>query len=254
MSMKIVVDNQLVNYSDEGSGDVILLLHGWGANLQSFDEVAHRLQKNYRVIRIDFPGFGSSPQPAANWDIGDYATLVKEFLLKKEVIRLKAVIAHSFGGRIAIKLAGQNMLETEKIILIGSGGIRHSSSPRQQVYRIVAKIGKYVMKLPGLNKLQSKMRMRLYQNAGAMDYLESGDMKDIFLRVIDEDVRDFAAKIMVPTLLIWGEQDAETPLVDGKIFHDKIKHSTFIVIPAAGHFTYIDQPDLVMMEIEAFLR
>lgn len=252
--MKIVVGDQLVNYSDEGSGDVILMLHGWGANLQSFDGLARRLQERYRIVRIDFPGFGSSPQPAADWDIGEYAALVKAFLQKKEIGHLKAVIAHSFGGRVTIKLAGQGLLDSEKVILIGSGGIRHSSSPRQQAYKLVAKTGKQVMKLPGLRKMQSKMRQRLYQNAGAMDYFESGDMKNIFLRVINEDVRELAAKMTIPTLLLWGERDAETPLTDAKIFHDKLPDSKLVVIPDAGHFTYLDQPDAVMREIETFLQ
>ena len=140
--MKIVVNGQLVNYVDEGKGKVILSLHGWGANVQTFDMMAADLIKSYRVIRLDFPAFGGSPRPAEDWDIGDYATLVIDFLHKLGVDHVTAVIAHSFGGRVTIKMTGQGLLSIDRIVLIGSGGIKHSSSPRQQAYKVIAKIGR----------------------------------------------------------------------------------------------------------------
>lgn len=251
--MKIVVGEQLLNYMDEGAGKVILLLHGWGANLSTFDSMTSALAKEYRVIRLDFPGFGGSPQPSADWDIGDYARMIADFLKKKDIKDIHAIIAHSFGGRVTIKLTGTGALETGRIVLIGSGGIRHSSSPRQQAYKAVAKTGGAIMKLPGLRKIRGKMKRQLYEKAGAMDYFEAGDMKNIFLRVIDEDMRETAARISIPTLLIWGENDDETPVSDGKIFHDRIEGSEMIVIPAAGHFTYLDDPATVMALTKKFL-
>jgi len=58
--MKVLVNNQLIEYKDEGSGRVVLLLHGWGTNLATFDQLAGHLAKKFRVIRFDFPGFGQS--------------------------------------------------------------------------------------------------------------------------------------------------------------------------------------------------
>lgn len=253
--MKLVLDGQMVNYTDEGKGNVVLFLHGWGANLRSFDKLADEMSQHYRVIRIDFPAFGGSSRPPRDWDIGDYAEFVNRFLQKKEITHLKAVIAHSFGGRVTIKLAGEKKVPTDKIILIGSGGINHSSSPRQQAYKVVAKTGKRIMRLPGLHKLQNKMRRRLYETAGAMDYFDADDdMQKIFLKVINEDVRQLAASITIPTLLIWGENDTETPVADGEIFHEKISGSKFVVIADAGHFTYLDQPEKVTAEIKTFLQ
>ncbi len=252
--MKIVVNGQLINYVDEGKGNVVLLLHGWGANLQTFDMMAADLAQDYRVIRLDFPAFGGSPRPSDDWDIGDYGMLVVGFLQKLGIDHVTAIIAHSFGGRVTIKLVGQGLLAVDKIILIGSGGIKHSSSPRQQAYKVVAKTGKQVMKLPGLQKLQGKMRRRLYETAGAMDYFDAGDsMQTIFLKVINEDVRELASKITIPALLLWGDSDQETPLSDGRIFHEKIVGSKLVVVPGAGHFTYVDEPQKVISEIKKFL-
>jgi pimeloyl-ACP methyl ester carboxylesterase len=253
--MKIVVNNQLINYSDEGKGDVVLLLHGWGASLQTFDAMTNNLVKNYRVVRLDFPAFGGSPRPTNSWSVGDYADNVIGFLDKIGIKKVAVVIAHSFGGRVTIKLAGEGKLKPGKIILIDSGGIRHSSSPRQRAYKLLAKTGKQVFRIPGLNKVGGAARKRLYQGAGAMDYFEVGDeMRETFIRIINEDVRDIAANIQHPTLIIWGEDDKETPVVDGEIFHDKISGSKFKIITHAGHFAYLDQPDEVMKEIESFLK
>lgn len=252
--MKIVVNDQLVNYVDQGKGKVILLLHGWGANLHSFDDMAQDLADEYRLIRIDFPAFGGSPRPTSDWDIGNYADLVAAFLQKKNIHHLTAVIAHSFGGRVTIKLAGQGLIDADKIILIGSGGIKHSSSPRQQAYKVVAKTGRQLLKLPGLAALQGTARRRLYQTAGAMDYFDADDdMQKIFLKVINEDVRELATHITIPTLLIWGENDTETPVADGKIFQQKIDGSKLVVIPDAGHFAYLDQLQKVMSLVREFI-
>lgn len=251
--MKIVVDDQLVNYQDEGNGDVILMLHGWGASLQTFDQMSAELS-GYRVIRLDFPAFGASPRPENDWSVEDYAALVEGFLKKKKINNLLAIIAHSFGGRVTIKMAERSTIGVKKIILIGSGGIRHSKSPRQKLYRLVAKSGKQILRLPGLNRAHDMARRKLYTIAGATDYLDAGDTQGIFLKVINEDLRDSAGAISVPVLLIWGENDRETPLSDATIFHEKIQSSKLVVISDAGHFTYLDQPARVLSEIKEYLQ
>jgi len=101
--MKVIIDDQFVEYSDQGSGKVVLMLHGWGQNLVTFDKIAEDLSKNFRVIRFDFPGFGGSPKPKTDWFVGDYAENTVELLKKLGVGSLFAVIGHSFGGRVIIK-------------------------------------------------------------------------------------------------------------------------------------------------------
>lgn len=251
--MKIVINDQLVNYSDQGQGKVLLMLHGWGSRLETFDELALALAKNYRVIRLDFPGFGGSPRPQNDWTIEDYAKFIDAFLDKLKVIDMYAVIAHSFGGRVAIKMLGTNIRTTQKLVLIGSGGIKHSSSLRQQAYKTVAKTGKQILKLPGLKRAHSAVRRQLYKTAGASDYVESGELKAIFLNAINEDLRDTAANISLPSLLLWGSDDDQAPVSDAKIFHEKIRSSKLVIYPNTGHFTHTEKPAVVLQEIEDFL-
>jgi pimeloyl-ACP methyl ester carboxylesterase len=90
----------------------VLLLHGWGANLQTFDGLARPLAPTFRVVRLDLPGFGGTEQPPSDWHIADYAQFVSAFLQKLGVSQPACIIAHSFGGRVTIKGRGAGHNQT----------------------------------------------------------------------------------------------------------------------------------------------
>jgi pimeloyl-ACP methyl ester carboxylesterase len=137
---------------------------------------------------------------------------VHSFLTKLKVDQPYCLIGHSFGGRVILKALGQGYLKPERIVLLGSAGVRPTASSRQLVFRAVAKVGKQATRLPGLQRLQAKLRRSLYESSGSTDYLEAGQMRQIFLNVIGEDLQTEAAKIKQPSLLIWGEHDEATPV------------------------------------------
>lgn len=251
--MKILVDGQLVEYKNEGTGRVIVLLHGWGANLKTFDELADTLTKGFQVVRLDFPGFGSSPKPADDWDVGRYARLVGQFIDKLN-LDVYAVIGHSFGGRVIIKGIAENHFDADKIVLIGAAGVKPQDSARRGVYKAVAKIGKGITALPGLRQLRPALRKKLYSAAGSTDYLESEEMQKIFLATINEDLLPYIHLLIQPALLIWGEHDSETPVADAYKMMNELPHGELVVIPDAGHFVYADDFSAVDKELEAFLQ
>lgn len=251
--MKVLINDQLVEYKDEGSGKVVLLLHGWGTNLATFDQLASHLTKKYRVIRLDFPGFGQSPAPHDDWHIADYAELVRSVLGKLKLSKVHAVIGHSFGGRVAIKAVSSGVLSSEKLVLVGSAGVKPRMKIKKMVFGSIAKVGKVATSLPMINRLQPLLRRRLYKTAGSTDYLNANEMRQIFLNTINEDLLDAASKIEIPTLLIWGDHDTETPLSYAKLLQKRIKDAGLIVIPNAGHFVYIDDFVKVAREMDNFL-
>ena len=120
--MKVIVNNLAIEYEDEGSGPVLLFLHGWQDSLHTFDAISDDLKKNYRIIRLDLPGFGKSDLPKTVWSISDYVSFVNDFI-KKINLSVYALVGHSFGGRIILKGSGQRKIESEKNILISSAGI-----------------------------------------------------------------------------------------------------------------------------------
>jgi pimeloyl-ACP methyl ester carboxylesterase len=253
ITMKIIVSGQLIEYADEGTGKVILMLHGWGANIGTFDQLAGHLSKQFRVIRIDFPGFGKSPKPASDWSVSDYALAVGDMLKKLKISDLYAVIAHSFGGRVVIKGISQKYFNPQKVVLIGAAGVKPPKSVRKDLYKIIAKVGKTVTSLPLLKKIQPKLRKQLYSLAGSADYLQANQMKDIFLNTINEDLLPEVENIKQPALLIWGKNDSETPVSDANLMLDGLKNGRLIVIENAGHFVYMEEPEKVIKEIDGFL-
>lgn len=253
--MNTVVDGILVHYQEAGDkyAPVALLLHGWAADIKSFAKLAEHLQKQFRVIRLDMPGFGGSEQPSPDWRIADYAQFVAHFAAKINLHDITLLVGHSFGGRVSIKAIAGGLLTPRQLVLLDSGGVQHSRDARNQVYKAIAKTGKAVTMLPGLRKFQGKLRRALYKSAGSTDYLNAGVMKQIFLNTINEDLRADAAKITVPTLLIWGANDDQTPVEDGKILAEAIKGSNLQVIPNAGHYVQLDAPDKVQQYITEFV-
>ena len=251
--MNIIVDNQLIEYKDEGSGRAILLLHGWGVSLTTFNQLSDNLSKNFRVIRLDFPGFGLSPKPVDDWSVDDYAQITGKFLDKLKVDKLHAIICHSFGGRVTIKGISKGYFNPDKIVFIGTAGVKPRNSAKKLVYKLIAKTGKVMTSLPLVRKIQPKLRKKLYLAAGSTDYLNAKQMSRIFLNTINEDLLDDVANIKHPTLLIWGENDTETPLSDANLILDKLNDGRLVVIPNVGHFVYVEAFNRVIKEISEFI-
>ena len=251
--MKILVNNQLIEYIDEGFGKVLVMLHGWGSDYKTFDELANHLVKKFRVIRFDFPGFGQSPNPSENWSVGDYAKLTDDLIKKLKIDNIYAIIAHSFGGRIVIKGNSLGLLKSDKLIFIGVAGVKPKQHFKNTSYKLIAKTGKIITSLPLINKFQPLLRKKLYKSAGNEDYLNAGNMSKIFLNVINEDLLPEVSKIKEPTLLIWGENDTETPISDAKLIAKALQNSKLVIFPNTGHFVYKEAYDNVIKELDKFL-
>lgn len=238
-----------IYYEVAGSGKPIVLLHGWGGQVESFKPVFAHLAKTYKVCALDLPGFGRSEMPPESWNVGSYTLFLTSFL-ESVGIDKASIVAHSFGGRIAIMLAATFPEKVEKLILVDSAGIRLKGI---KYYRRVflAKTGRFLFHLFG--KKGEKAKQILYRFAGSKDYLEAGKMRGTLVKVVSEDLRSILPKIVAPTLLVWGEHDTETPLVHGKIMQKAIKDSGLVVLKKAGHFSYLDQFSQFCLILSNFL-
>lgn len=251
--MKILVDGQMLEYKDEGSGPIVIMLHGWGTNLSTFDNIAKKLTEKFRVLRLDFPGFGASPKPSDDWHVGDYGRLVSGLIDKLKLGQVYALIGHSFGGRVIIKGVADGNLKPEKVVLIGSAGVKSDATIKTRSFAVIAKTGRVVTALPALNKLRPALKKKLYGAAGSSDYAEASQMKNIFLNTINEDLLPYIHQISQPTLLIWGESDTETPVADAYKMLNELPNADLSVVADAGHFVYLDQPEKVEQALELFL-
>jgi pimeloyl-ACP methyl ester carboxylesterase len=250
--MQVVVDGLLVNYSTVGEGSAIVLLHGWGDSLTTFDHLTSVLKKEYTVIRLDLPGFGKTQKPKTTFSLEKYADFLNKFLQKIAVEKIYAIVGHSNGGAIAIKAVSNGFVVSEKLVLLASSGVRSTTGGRKKILRITAKTAKIPTKLLP-KQYQSKLRRKVYDKIGS-DLFIAEDMQDTFKQVVAEDVVNQASNITTKTLLLYGELDTATPVSYGNKFHQVIKNSQLKTIPEVGHFLHHENSELVVSLVSDFLR
>lgn len=245
--MTININNIKTNYLDYGSGTNIVILHGWGSSINVMKKMFEYLCENNRVVILDLPGFGETDKLNEGWSLNDYALFVIEFM-KKLNIKNPIIIGHSFGGRIAIKIASEYpKININKIVLIDSAGIKkdQKSSVKLTILKILKKT---------FEKIAPKLVEVAKNKIGSADYRNASPiMKETLINLINEDLTTNLSKIKAPTLLIWGENDLDTPISDAKIMNENIADSGIVYVPNAGHFSFLDNPNLVHAVINSFI-
>jgi pimeloyl-ACP methyl ester carboxylesterase len=249
--MQVVVHSLLTEYSRTGKGKTIVVLHGWADSGKGWAKTSENLSQNYDVIVPDLPGFGGTELPPAAWGLDDYAGFVGEFLAKLKV-KPDVIIGHSNGGAIAVRGMAQGLFSTGRLVLLDSAGIRSEYLGRKKALRYVTKTGKILTKpLPG--SVKKRLRRKVYEKIGS-DMLIAERLQDTFKKVVTDDVQADAATLKIPTLLIYGADDLDTPVQYGRMFHTLIPGSKFEVIPGAGHFAHRDKPEQVIKLITEFIK
>lgn len=253
MQNQIIVNNNLISYTQFGTGEkVVLFLHGWRSNKEVWTQVASSMYQVASVYALDFPGFGQSPAPSKIFSVLDYAEVVKGFiekLVRQPADKNVILVGHSFGGRVGIKLASQYPSILYKLVLVDSAGFAMDSS-KKNVLNFMAKLVRPAFK----PKSMQNIRKKIYKILGAEDYVATPEMQQIFLNVVNEDLTEDMKRVSVPTLIIWGENDKETPVEFGKRMELKIKNSKLKILPNAGHFSFLDKPEEFVSIISQFVK
>jgi Predicted hydrolases or acyltransferases (alpha/beta hydrolase superfamily) len=237
-------DNLNIHYSDEGNGDTIVLLHGWGANIDVYKSITDSLVPYFRVIALDLPGFGKSDEPSFPYSVIDFAEFVIAFL-KQLNIKTASFIGHSHGGRITIEIASRNdnPFALEKIVLLDSAGIVPVKTSKQQFKIKCFKASKWILNIPPVKALFPDALEKLKKRSGSADYNAATPMmRQSLVMAVNTDMRDKMPHIKVPCLLIWGEKDTATPVSDGKLMENFIPNSGLVLLQNAGHYSFLDNP------------
>lgn len=241
--MKINIKDIDVNYIQYGKGKKnVVLLHGWGQNIQMMDPIGKRLENIATVTIIDLPGHGESSEPKKALTIYDYSDIVKE-LLDKLKIKKPILIGHSFGGRVSICFAAK--YGAEKLILLGAPCIRNNNK-----VSVKTKVLKGLKKVPGLNKLEGFAKKHI----GSRDYKAASPiMREILVNTVNEDLSECARKIDCSTLLIWGDNDTEAPLEEAQELEKIMKDAGLVVYEGGSHYTYLEFINPVCNVIKTFI-
>lgn len=226
---------------------VLLFLHGWRSDGSVWFSTVGRLMSMFpSVYVLDLPGFGKSQTPQGDWELDDYSTCVREFAAKLQLQDV-CLIGHSFGGRIAIKLASEDSTLWRKIILVNSGGIRRKRT-KTNMLMFLAKVVKPFFSFSNLQGLRTK----IYHMLGAEDYLATPNIQRTFVHVINENLETDLRKVFQQALLVWGDRDLETPLADGKRMRSCLSDGRLVVISGAGHYSFLDKPDEFVKLVSQF--
>ncbi|WMJ76365.1 MULTISPECIES: alpha/beta fold hydrolase [unclassified Sedimentibacter] len=251
--MHVDIDGIKINYIDEGSGKTVLLLHGWGGSIQTMNPIANFLKDKCRVIALDLPGFGESGIPDTPWNSYNYAECIKKFIDKLQLSEI-ILFGHSHGGRISIILAGKYDL-VKKLILIDSAGIIPKRKLNYYVKVYSFKLLKKLYMIFSAGDSKEQRAEKFYKRFGSEDYKSAhGIMRQTMVKVINDNLINVLPSINAPTLLIWGENDEDTPIYMGKLMEDRIADSGLVVLEGAGHYSYIDCYDRFKAVINVFLK
>ena len=234
------IKNVKINYKQYGSGSDIVLLHGWGQNIEMMRPLGDKFKENHRITIVDLPGFGVSDNPEFAYSILDYAEIVHDLLISLKIDN-PILIGHSFGGRIAIVYASK--YKVSKLVLFGSPCVRHEyKSIKQSFYKVIKKIG-------FLKPLVSFMK----NHTGSVDYRNASPlMKEVLVKAVNQDLSENAKKIKCPTLLIWGENDEAVPVSEARELDELLVDSALIVLPGT-HYCYLENLNQVVNILNNFI-
>jgi len=233
---QININGLNIQYIDQGAGDIVLLLHGWGAPAETYRLIIDHLSTRYRVIAPNAPGCGGSEEPPVPWTVDDFVDFTVAFTqalgIKKAVL-----MGHSFGGRTIIKLMNRNPrpLEVEKIVLLSAAGIRPKRSTSYRIKQGIIKLLKPLEKT--MPKLAEAMRARM----GSADYRAASPMmRKTMALCIEEDLTELLPGVDAETLLIWGRYDTATPLSDGQLMEERMPNAGLAILEG-DHFAFAQQ-------------
>jgi pimeloyl-ACP methyl ester carboxylesterase len=264
-------------YVKAGAGPALLLLHGVGSNLRTWDRVIERLSRDHTVIAPDMLGHGESAKPRADYSLGGYANGMRDLLSILGIDRA-TVVGHSFGGGVAMQFAYQFPERTERVVLVGSGGLGREVTPLLRA-----------MTLPGAGPLLTMaeiapvrplvtraMRLleRLPQTRGhgldidevatVLDDLGTPEARWAFLHVLRAAIDPFGQVVTMldrcylaaamPIMLVWGSNDRVLPVEHAFVGAAAMPGSRLEIFDGAGHFPHRDDPGRFVALVRNFVK
>ena len=260
------VDGLKVHYKETGPPDapVLLLLHGFGSSLQTWDEWSVKLDSKYRVIRLDLPGFGlTGASPSNDYSEENDVAILTHFADKLGLNKF-SVIGHSMGGKMAWSLAASQPDRVQALVLMAPDGFPEAKDIGSKPYEVPAVMGLIQYFLP--KYFVKKSIEPAFVDAGSLndalvsryyDMLRAPGVRGAILarsnQTIYTDPVPRLQKIKAPTLLIWGEQDQMIPSSNAQSYAGFLLNSTTILVPKLGHLLQEEQPEKGLTAVMQFL-
>ena len=269
----IDIDGLNVHYRDEGTenspgvkGIPILLLHGSGSSLQTWDEWVKILSPSHRIIRIDLPGYGmTGPTREKDYSMNWYVGFLEKFLQKISVSSCY-LAGNSFGGHIALRYALAHPEHVVKLVLIDSSGY-----PMEMDGALVFKLARTpvlnnIMRYVTPRSLVEKTIKKSYGDPSKVtqalvdryfDMILCQGNRETFIAIANKPFDDSSLlipKIKVETLILWGDKDALIPPAHANRFNYDIPGSKLIMYPGVGHIPMEEIPEQTARDVDSFFH
>ncbi|MGQ0778471.1 MAG: alpha/beta fold hydrolase [Pseudonocardiales bacterium] len=220
----------------------VIALHGWGRNRQDFTATLVGLD----ALAVDLPGFGLSPAPSEAWGTMEYAEHLIPVL--DECPNPPIVVGHSFGGRVAVRLAARFPNRVCGLVLTGVPLLRRNparSTPPLPV-RVFRALNRW-------NLVGDSFLRGIRDRYGSADYRAAqGIMRAILVRVVNEDYEQDLRELRCPVQMVWGSADTEAPPEMAQTVAEIISQAELVVLPEVGHLLPLSSPKHLRAAIENF--
>ncbi|MCI0559174.1 MAG: alpha/beta hydrolase [Nitrososphaera sp.] len=250
MPQKIVyVDSYAIRYLDfasSGANKTLILLHGIGASAERWARVIPALSKYFRVIVPDIIGFGYSDKPTVEYTMDFFLDYFKGLLDTLKVTKAN-IAGSSFGGQLATEFAIRFNRRVEKLVLASPAGMMRTSTPTLDSYIMAALYPTYENALSAFRDMAYDPAM--VNQDTVMDFVNRMRLPNAKYALMSTllgmryspKLQGRIAKIICPTLLVWGDSDRMIPLQFAKEY-EEIPNSRLAVIKNCGHTPYVEKP------------
>ena len=258
--------NAEIHYTVEGTGFPILMVHGFGGSVRNFTKLTDSLKNEYRIVRIDLPGFGLSDMPELQKGetfINLYQDYM-QFIIDTLDLDSMYLIGNSMGGMVAWNVAAFDSTHIKKMVLLNAAGYELDKIAKGATGKMSDKRMLYLFeKVLPLTFSEGAAR-KCFADGSKIDYgivpqnnemwNRQGNIQAAFALACSGSFPDSAniTKVSCPTLIIWGEQDEVVPVTHAQKFKRDIKNSQLIVYNPCGHVPMIEVPELLVPDLRKF--
>jgi len=270
----VSLHGRAVSYAEEGSGPVLLLIHGMGGSYENWQAVIEPLARHHTVVAPDLPGHGASAPGAGDYSLGALAAGLRDLLLALGYDRA-TLVGHSLGGGIAMQLAYQFPELAERLVLVSSGGLgpevslilRAAALPGAELFlaataRAGSKAGSTLAR--GLSAVGLRPTVDVAEVARGYTSLADPDRRAAFLATlrsvigargqrVDASDRLYLVASM-PVLIVWGARDPIVPVHHGERAHEAIAGSRLEIFEGVGHLPQLEAPARFVTVVERFIE
>ena len=260
------IDGVRLRLRDSGprDGPAVIMLHGFGASLETWEPWAQALSAEYRVIRFDLPGFGlTGPDPSGDYSDARQMKILRELMDQLGVDRA-SIVGNSLGGRVAWNFAAIHPDRVVSLVLVSPDGFASPGfaydRPPDVPFMMQALPYVAPRSLLRTNLAAAYGRPEALTEATLTRYrdmlLAPGVRRAILARTEQTILRDPApilARIKAPTLILWGEKDGMIPISNADDYLKYLPDATMVRLPGLGHLPFEEDPEGSLPPVERFL-